>query len=178
MSSKKIAAEQLALNNLTLTVSEETHNAVAKNRLTVGGAWQADSADVDSVDTRVSTEESTQASTESSLNTRVSIEESTQASTEASLNTRLDLEEKTTQVATVSLTSGESSVDITFGDVGMTPATWNSTPAVAGTVRCTDADAAIIVPMLAGAASDTGCKFVFSEEISGNNYKLDIIVTD
>jgi hypothetical protein len=132
-----------------------------------------------SLNTRVSTEESTQASTEVSLNTRVSTEESTQASTETSLNTRLDLEEKTTQVATFSLTSGESSVDINFAtDLGMSPAAFASTPAVAGTMRCTDATADIIIPMLAGEASTTGCKFVFSDSLVGGNYKLDIIVTD
>ena len=195
MSSKKIKTGSIGINNTAVEIDDATIRGETETRLMVGSIWQANSEDVDSIDTRVSLEESTQASAETSLNTRVgleetnrstdvdsldtrvSLEESTQASAEASINTRLDLEEKTTQVATIALTSGESSIEIDFeSDLGMTTP-FASTPAVAGTMRCTDADAAIIIPMLAGSSSTTECKFVFSEEV-GNNYKLDIIVTD
>ena len=53
-----------------------------------------------------------------------------------------------------------------------------STPAVAGSMRCTSADGDIIIPMLAGASASDSCKFVFSEAVTGTSYKLDIIVTD
>jgi hypothetical protein len=55
---------------------------------------------------------------------------------------------------------------------------FTSTPAVAAMMRNTDASASIIIPMLVGTVSSTGCKFVFSDNIVGNNYKMDIIVTD
>ncbi|MGI9357823.1 MAG: hypothetical protein ACR2ON_00300, partial [Paracoccaceae bacterium] len=132
----------------------------------------------DSLDTRVSTEEVAQSNAKDSLDTRVSTEEVAQSNAKDSLDTRISSEERTTQVATLDIASGVESVEIDFeNDLGMV-APFVNTPAVAGTMRNTSADAEIIIPMLAGTSSKTGCKFVFSDEIAGTNYKLDIIVTD
>jgi len=89
----------------------------------------------------------------------------------------MGLEENTTQVATLALASGAESVEVNFSsDLSMMA--FYTTPAVAAMMRNTDADASIIIPMLVGEVSTTGCKFVFSDNIVGDNYKMDIIVTD
>ena len=196
MSDKTIAAQKLAINGQEFTTDEVTHAGTTKNRLLVNDVWQADNSDVSSIDTRVSAEEVAQASVETSMNTRVGDEETTQASAETSLttrvsaeevaqasvetsiNTRLAAEEKTTQIATIDIASGAVSIDINYeSDLSMdTP--FANTPAVCANMRNTSADADIVLCMLAGESSATGCKFVFSDEISGGNYKLDIIVTD
>ena len=136
------------------------------------------SEDVASLDTRVGAEEDNRSEDVDSLDTRVGEEEDNRSEDVASIDTRLAAEEKTTQVATLDLSSGAVSVEITYAsDLGMdTP--FSSTPAVCANMRNTSADADIIIPMLAGTPSTTACKFVFSDEISGGNYKLDIIVTD
>ena len=179
-----------------ISLEESTETAkVGSLDTRVGAEEDNRSSDVASIDTRVSLEESTEAakvgsldtrvgaeednrSTDvASIDTRVSLEESTEAAKVASIDTRLGLEEKTTQVATLSLNSGDESVEINFvSDLGMTAFT--STPAVAGMMRNSDASASIIIPMLVGDVETTGCKFVFSDNLVGNNYKMDIIVTD
>ena len=184
----KVALETLALNNVDIVVSTD-------NKLFVNDIRQADSINIDSVDSRVAIEESTEAAQVSSIDTRVaaeetarstdvdsidtrvSLEESTEAAKIASIDTRLGMEENTTQVATLALASGAESVEVNFSsDLSMMA--FYTTPAVAAMMRNTDADASIIIPMLVGEVSTTGCKFVFSDNIVGDNYKMDIIVTD
>ena len=179
-----------------ISLEESTETAkVGSLDSRVGDEEDNRSTDVDSIDTRVSLEESTETAKVGSLDsrvgdeednrstdvdsidTRVSLEESTETALIGSIDTRLGLEEKTTQVATLSLSSGDESVEINFvNDLGMTA--FASTPAVAGMMRNSDASASIIIPMLVGNVETTGCKFVFSDNLVGNNYKMDIIVTD
>jgi len=55
---------------------------------------------------------------------------------------------------------------------------FDNAPAVAGMLRNSGDNPNIIIAMLAGEASTTSCKFVFSEGLTDANYSLDIIVTD
>ena len=106
---KIIAAEKLKLDDIEM---QQTGNKLVFNSLT-----QADENDVTSIDTRVSTEESTRGSADTSLTaadtsltTRISTEESTHAAEEASLTTRVSTEESTRGSADTSLTAADTSL--------------------------------------------------------------------
>ena len=69
-----------------------------------------------------------------------------------------------------SVTNGATSITVDYSSVG-----FETAPAVVGTLMSTDSTDPIIGVMLEGAPTTGEAKFVFSDEIPSNNYKLDIL---
>ena len=184
----KTAIEKLVLNNIDLVVSTDNKLFVndvkqadsidvASIDTRVGGEENKRSTDVDSIDTRLGSEEDKRSTDVDSIDTRVGSEEDKRSTDVASIDSRLGNEEVSTQVASIALTEGDESIEISFSsDLGMSA--FDSTPVVAGMLRNSGDNANIIIAMLAGDVTTAGCKFVFSEGLTDGNYSLDIIVTD
>ena len=133
------------------------------------------SGDIVSLNARILAEEQDAAGDIVSLDTRVLAEERVCSTNVSSFEARMIVEEKTTQAKTVALVQNTDSIDVVFASSGFQA--FASAPAVAATVRCTAADGDIILGMLKGSVSTTGCTFAFTDTIPDGNYKLDLIVT-
>ena len=133
------------------------------------------STDVSSLNARILAEEVDASTDVSSLDARVLAEEQTSSTNIASFEARMIVEEKTTQAKTIDLTASTDSIDIVFADEGFQA--FASAPAVAATIRCVASDGAIILGMLKGSVTATGCTYAFSDTIPNGQYKLDLIAT-
>ena len=102
---KIIAAEKLKLDAVEMKA--------ANSKLVFNSKTQADEDDVSSIDTRVSTEESTRGAADTSLTTRVSTEESARGAADTSLTTRVSTEESTRSSADASLTTRMDAENLT-----------------------------------------------------------------
>ena len=69
-----------------------------------------------------------------------------------------------------SVTNGAAFITVDYSSVGFATA-----PAVVGTLMSTDSNDPIIGVMLEGAPTTSSAKFVFSDEIPSDNYKLDVL---
>ena len=152
---KKISAEKFGINSYE--IADDGNDKLAFG--TAGGALttQADSIDVDSIDTRVSLEVSTRTSAVSSVDTRMLAEEKT---------TKIMLDNACTQ--------NQDYLTVDFSSLNYEA---NSEPVIMGQLRSTDSDDPIIIAMLSGAAHHNSATFLFSDEIPSDKYKLDIIFT-
>ncbi len=188
---KKISAEKFGINSYE--IADDGNDKLAFG--TAGGSLttQADSLEIDSIDTRVSIEVSTRTSAVSSEDTRVSlevstrtsavssedtrvsIEVSTRTSTVTSVDARMTAEESTTKIMLDnSCTQNQDYLTVDFTALGYEE---NSEPVIMGQLRSTDSDDPIIIAMLSGAAHHDSATFLFSDDIPSANYKLDIIFT-
>ena len=187
----------MATPNTGLKKVDLDSKTLAKNvsgKMTYGGTVQADDSDISSIDLRISTEESNFTNAKISLDTRVSNETSTRTSSVSSedlrvskeesnftaaidsVSARLDIENNTTQIDLGnSIPSGSGAYVYSFSHAQYTA---ENVPVVAGQLRNTEQDGAIILSQLSGAASHTSATFVFSEAMPDDNYVIDIIITN
>ena len=200
-SPRDLAMENLALNGTTIGKVD------GEDKVKVNSITLADSEDISSIDIRVEDQEDEQSTDTASLNSRVSTQEvartneyssltdriedqeDEQSTDTASINARLDAEEKTTKISLDIPVSGNAShINIDYTSMGFSD---NGNVKIChGQLR--DAANSITNPILAsqisGAASHTGCTFIFSDDVPENtsstvhgensDYFIDIVVCE
>jgi len=184
---KKILAEKFSINSIDLEKDSGT------SKLKFNSLLQANSTDIDSLDTRVSQEEkarstdratvtsnlnaeiSTRGAVVTSLDDRVASEESTRLEKVNSLDSRLDSEEATTKIMLGNeIGNNQASLTLDISGEGFAD---GDDPVVVGMLRSTNASDPILGCMLNGDADHQSVEFVFSDETPSANYVLDVILT-
>ena len=165
---KIIAAEKIKLGSVTV---EKNTNG----KLVFDSQVQAGTDVTDSLETRLSTQESDQDSVAGSLQTRLSTQESDQDSVATSLETRMSTALQTIdnniRVSNYAIASGASSITCDFSGFN-----FDAAPKIVGMVKNGVSTDPIMVVQLRS-VSDVAAVFDFSDEIAGSNYSLDVILT-
>ena len=159
-----------------LSTQESDQDSVAGSIQTRVSTQESDQDSVaGSIQTRLSTQESDQDSVAGSLVTRLSTQESDQDSVATSLETRMSTALQTIdnniRVSNYAIASGASSITCDFSGFEFSAA-----PKIVGMVKNGVATDPIMVVQLRS-VSDVAAIFDFSDEISGQNYSLDVILT-
>ena len=147
---KIIAAEKIKLGSVTV---EKNTNG----KLVFDSQVQAGTDVTDSLETRLSTQESDQDSVATSLETRMS--------------TALQTIDNNIRVSNYAIASGASSITCDFSGFN-----FDAAPKIVGMVKNGVSTDPIMVVQLRS-VSDVAAVFDFSDEIAGSNYSLDVILT-
>ena len=155
-----------SLNAYNLADTEDRESDVSSLQAVINVGIGADISSLQAVDVA---DKIDRESDVSSLQAALTVEDTERTNDVSSLNAKIELED--VKVMSEALTSGISSISVTFPDGGFA-----SAPSVVGIIKGADANSPIIACQLSS-KSATGATFQFSDDIPGTGFTLEILAS-